>query len=62
MSRLRVVLEFNQNNMSDLELYARLSKFQNPRMIVKEILKGNLPLSIIMEEQDHGEREKKNSI
>ena len=48
--RLRVVLEFKKDDMRELELYARLLEFSNPPSIIKDILKGNLPLSVICED------------
>lgn len=45
--RLRVVLEFKKDDMRELELYAKLLEFSNPPSIVKDILKGNLPLSVV---------------
>lgn len=45
--RLRVILEFSKNKQDDLELYSKLIRFSNPGAVVKDILKGVLPLSSI---------------
>ncbi|MFV3012699.1 hypothetical protein ACLD43_13680 [Clostridium botulinum] len=45
--RLRVVLEFKKSDINELELYARLLEFTNPAAVVKDILKGTLPVKII---------------
>lgn len=47
MERLRVVLEFSKNKKDDLELYGKLIKLSSPAAIVKDILKGVLPLDTI---------------
>lgn len=47
MERLRVVLEFSKNKKDDLELYSKLIKLSNPQGVVKDILKGVLPLDTI---------------
>ena len=47
--RLRVVLEFKKTDINELELYAKLIEFSNPAAVVKDILKGTLPLEIIMD-------------
>lgn len=48
--RLRVVLEFKKSDMEELELYSKLIKFTNPASIVKDILKGILPLDVLHKE------------
>lgn len=45
--RLRVVLEFRKSNIKELQLYGKLLKFSNPAAVVKDILKGTLPVDII---------------
>lgn len=45
--RLRVVLEFKKSDLEELKLYGDLIKFSNPSSIVKDILKGVLPLEVI---------------
>lgn len=49
-SRLIITVEFSKNKIEELELYAKLKNFSSPGSIVKDILKGNLPLSILKEE------------
>lgn len=53
MNRLRIVLEFTKNKPDDLELYSKLIRLSNPGAVIKDILKGVLPLNIIdsIEEQ-----------
>ncbi|MGU9539278.1 hypothetical protein ACQX0N_09890 [Clostridium tepidum] len=48
--RLRVVLEFKKEDIEELKLYGRLLKFSNPAAIVKDILKGTLPIEILEED------------
>ncbi|EQC1536967.1 MULTISPECIES: hypothetical protein [Clostridium] len=45
--RLRVVLEFRKTDVKELQLYGELLKFSNPGAVVKDILKGTLPVDII---------------
>ena len=45
--RLRIVLEFNKGNIEDLKLYKKLIKFSHPAAIIKDILKGVIPITII---------------
>lgn len=47
MQRLRVVLEFSKSKPDDLELYSKLIRLSNPGAIVKDVLKGVLPLDTI---------------
>lgn len=47
MERLRVVLEFSKNKKDDLELYGKLIRLSNPAAVVKDVLKGVLPLDTI---------------
>lgn len=47
MERLRIILEFSKNKKDDLELYSKLIQLSNPAAIVKDVLKGILPLSTI---------------
>lgn len=48
--RLRLVLEFKKSDMKDLELYSNLLKFSNPSSLIKDILKGLVPVSVIKKE------------
>ncbi|HID0795999.1 TPA: hypothetical protein ACXDAB_003436 [Clostridium botulinum] len=48
--RLRVVLEFKKTDVKELQLYSKLLKFSNPAAVVKDILKGTLPIEILEED------------
>ncbi|AJE10606.1 hypothetical protein T259_1873 [Clostridium botulinum CDC_1436] len=48
--RLRVVLEFKKSDIKELKLYGKLLEFTNPGAVVKDILKGTLPIKILYEE------------
>ncbi|EPY2284200.1 hypothetical protein ACXAT6_001385 [Clostridium sporogenes] len=48
--RLRVVVEFRKSDIKELKLYGELLKFSNPGAVVKDILKGTLPIKILYEE------------
>ncbi|ENK0839253.1 hypothetical protein ACYJ2V_001086 [Clostridium botulinum] len=48
--RLRVVLEFRKTDIKELQLYGELLKFSNPGAVVKDILKGALPIEILKED------------
>lgn len=48
--RLRIVLEFKRTDIEEVELYAELLKFSNPASIIKDILKGLVPVSVITKE------------
>lgn len=45
--RLRITIEFNKNSLTDLKLYQELIKFGNPGNLIKDILKGLLPVDIL---------------
>ncbi|WP_460285370.1 hypothetical protein [Clostridium sporogenes] len=45
--RLRVVLEFRKSDLHELQLYGKLLKFSNPGAVIKDILKGTLPIEIL---------------
>ncbi|WP_394903667.1 hypothetical protein [Clostridium butyricum] len=47
MQRLRIILEFSKNKPEDLELYGRLLRLSSPSAVIKDILKGVLPLYTI---------------
>ncbi|MGL4665963.1 MAG: hypothetical protein ACRCWA_13190 [Clostridium butyricum] len=47
MQRLRIILEFSKNKSEDLELYGRLLRLSSPAAVIKDILKGVLPLDTI---------------
>ncbi|NHI48090.1 hypothetical protein FDE94_09450 [Clostridium botulinum] len=48
--RLRIVLEFKKTDVKELQLYGKLLKFSNPAAVVKDILKGTLPIEILEED------------
>lgn len=48
--RLRVVLEFKKSDLKELQLYGKLLKFSNPGAVVKDILKGTVPIQILFKE------------
>ncbi|MEL5899422.1 hypothetical protein AAGC94_15310 [Clostridium sporogenes] len=56
--RLRVVLEFRKTDLKELQLYGKLLKFSNPSAVVKDILKGTLPIEILYEEELKNNNEK----
>ncbi|HHD2753317.1 TPA: hypothetical protein ACOTG0_002126 [Clostridium perfringens] len=49
-NRLVISVEFSKSKPEDLQLYAKLKEFSAPGATIKDILKGNLPLSILKEE------------
>ena len=52
-SRLVISVEFAKGKPEDLQLYAKLKEFSAPGSIIKDILKGNLPLSILKTDEDN---------
>lgn len=44
-------MEFSRIKEEDIQLYLKLKEFDKPCSIIKDILKGRLPLSILQEEQ-----------
>ncbi|WP_409068827.1 hypothetical protein ACFLKC_13905 [Clostridium caseinilyticum] len=56
--RLRVVLEFRKSDIKELQLYSKLLKFSNPAAVVKDILKGTLPIKILYEKELKNNNEK----
>ena len=47
LDRLRIVLEFSKGKPEDLILYSKLIRLSNAGAIIKDILKGVLPLDTI---------------
>lgn len=45
--RLRIVLEFKKSSRADLELYSRLLAFDSPSALIKNILKGLIPVDVL---------------
>ena len=52
-SRLVISVEFSKGKPEDLQLYAKLKEFSAPGATIKDILKGNLPLSILKTDEDN---------
>lgn len=50
--RLRIVLEFKRTDIEEIELYAELLKFSNPASTVKDILKGLVPIDVVLKKDD----------
>lgn len=50
--RLKIVVECLKSNKEEIELYEKLSNFTYPGVIIKEILLGKLPLSILKGNED----------
>ena len=44
LSRLRIVLEFNEKKIDDVVLYSELNKYSNAAAHIKDILRGLSPL------------------
>ena len=51
-TRLVISVEFSKGKTEDLQLYAKLKEFSAPGATIKDILKGNLPLSILNSQED----------
>lgn len=45
--RMKIALEFKVKKAGESELYDKLISFSNPQGIIKDILMGKLPLSIL---------------
>ena len=50
--RLIITVEFSQTKEEDILLYLKLKGFDKPGAIVKDILKGKLPISILQDKED----------
>ena len=50
--RLVIPVEFSQIKEEDIQLYLKLKSFDKPGAIIKDILKGRLPLSILQEQEE----------
>lgn len=48
--RLVIPVEFSKSKIEDLQLYGKLKEYSAPGSIIKDILKGKLPISILKEE------------
>ena len=46
-NRLTLVLEFNKSNPEEVEMYNLIRAFSSPQGILKDILKGKLPVSLV---------------
>ena len=51
VKRSIITVEFSRIKEEDIQLYLKLKEFDKPCSIIKDILKGRLPLSILQEEQ-----------
>ena len=45
--RLKITIEFNKGNVEELQFYAKLRELYNPGAIIKNVLMGKLPVSIL---------------
>ena len=55
--RLMISLEFCKNRNEEVELYFKLRKYSNSSGIIKDILKGIIPVSILDTELSKEEKE-----
>lgn len=53
MSRLIIQVEFSKSKIEELQLYSKLKEFSTPGAIIKDILKGVLPLEILKNNSDN---------
>lgn len=53
MSRLIIQVEFSKSKIEELQLYSKLKEFSTPGSIIKDILKGVLPLEILNNTSDN---------
>ena len=51
VKRSIITVEFSRIKEEDIQLYLKLKEFDKSGSIIKDILKGRLPLSILQEEQ-----------
>ena len=51
VKRSIITVKFSRIKEEDIQLYLKLKEFDKPGSIIKDILKGRLPLSILQEEQ-----------
>ena len=49
--RLKVTIEFNKCNLEELEYYGKLRGLYNPGVIIKNVIMGKLPASILKFEE-----------
>lgn len=49
--RLIIAVEFSKNKKEELQLYNNLKTYSSPGSIIKDILKGYLPLSLLHKEE-----------
>lgn len=48
--RMIITVEFKKTNEDDIKIYEKLKGFSSPQGIIKDILKGKLPLELILSE------------
>ena len=46
-NRLTLVVEFSKSDLEEVEMYNLIRGFSSPQGIVKDILKGKLPASLV---------------
>lgn len=51
-NRLRIMVEFKKTDEKEMKIYNKLQEFSNPCAIIKDILKGRLPVGILMDVED----------
>lgn len=51
VKRSIITVKFSRIKEEDIQLYLKLKEFDKPGLIIKDILKGRLTLSILQEEQ-----------
>lgn len=49
--RLIITVEFSQIKEEDIQLYLKLKEFDKPGAIIKDVLKGKLPISILADDE-----------
>ncbi|MEA5269344.1 hypothetical protein VB566_00430 [Clostridium perfringens] len=47
--RLVIAVEFSKSKIEELQLYGKLKEYSAPGSIIKDILKGTLPVSILQD-------------
>lgn len=48
--RLVIPVEFSSTKEEEVELYNKLKSYSNSGAIIKDILKGKLPINVILED------------
>ena len=50
--RLKITIEFSKENLEDLKFYANLKKFDKAGIIIKNVIMGKLPVSVLEVQED----------